>query len=215
MIVIVAAVVVLLLAAGHQAAEDGTSIRGALGGGPVPGGADGSPQSKAAYQGSLGRQGDSKALAHGIERAIGGVGAAAVCSYFGASSAAPVCAKVGSALGPTAVALGNFTTNKSIEYGVQKPISIVTAGVGKATSIGVSAASYGATFADRAYAGAGALPGPLSYVGKASVAPVKVVAAVGVKGAQVVQAGAGALSSGVKSAGSAVAGGVKKVLGFL
>lgn len=212
MIVIVAAVVVLLLV--HQATVSPPAGTW-LGGPPVPGGADGSPQSQTAYQHGGGPVGNStNAKAHNIESAIGAVGGAGVCAYFGAGVAAPACAKVGAFLAPKAVALGNFTTIKTLQAG-EAVVGGAGFAINKVTSLGTNIASKGATYADRAYAGAGKLPGPLSYVGKASVAPIKIVADVGAIGAKGVQAGAGALASGTKAATHAVTSGVKKVLGWL
>ena len=213
MIVIVAAVVILLLA--HHA-DSAAPAPGVWMGRPVPGGADGSPQSQSAYAGGGGPVGNTgNATAHKLESALGGLAGAGACTYFGAGSAAPLCAKLGAALGPTAVKLGNFTTIKSIDYGVVKPVAAVGFAVNKVTSLGTNIANKGASYADRAYAGAGALPGPLSYVGKAAVAPIKITADAGALVAKGVQAGAGALASGTKAATHAVGSTVKKVLGWL
>jgi hypothetical protein len=215
MIVIVAAVVVLMLAARSQATADGAAVRGALGAGPLPGGADGSPQSQTAYQNGGGPPGNTgNATAHKIESALGGLGGAGLCTYFGAGAAAPLCAKVGSALGPKAVALGNFTTIKTLE-GAQKATGFGNAVLNKGASIGSNLADRGATYADRAYSGAGALPGPVGYIGRASVAPIKIAADLSAKGAHVVETAVGGLTSGTKAAASATVSTVKKVLGWL
>lgn len=213
--IIVAVVAVLLLL--HSGGSFGLSLgSGALGAGPPPGGADGSPQAMVASNYAQTRPpGNSEQnIAHGLESAIGGGVAAGVCTYYGASAAAPVCAKIGSYLGPKAVALGNFTTIKSVQYAEKANTAIGTV-ITKGVGLGTGIANQGASYADRAYAGAGQIPGPASIVAKASIAPIKVVADLGAKGAGLVGQGAGALTSGVKSAGKATESAVKKVLGWL
>ncbi len=214
--IVVAGVVLLYLVSNGSISLSGGGIFGALGAQPPVGGADGSPQSIAAANYSQTKPvGNSEQnVAHGLESAIGGVGGAAVCTYYGAGAAAPLCAKAGAYLGPKAVQLGNFTTIKTVqasELGTNLGLKVVTTGA----NIGTNLANKGASYADRAYSGVGALPGPLGIVGKASVLPIKVAADVGAKTASLVGSGAGAVAGGVKSAGKAVESGVKSVLGWL
>jgi hypothetical protein len=211
--VVVGAVVLLLLLRG----QGGPGLfDGLLGRQPPVGGADGSPQAQSAANYSQTRPvGNSEQnMAHGLESAIGGGVAAGVCTYYGAGAAAPICAKVGAYLGPKAVALGNFTTLKTVDYSVKvtdASLGVVKKGAGLGTAI----ASAGSSLGDRAYAGAGHLPGPLGTLGKLSVAPVKVVANLGKSVAGAGEKVVGGIVSGAKGAEHAVAGGVHKVLGWL
>ena len=212
--VVVVGVVVLLLALRGQGGPG--LFDGLLGRPPAIGGADGSPQAqKAANFSQTTTVGNSEQnLAHGFESAIGGIGGAAVCTYYGAGAAAPICSAAGKYLGPKAVQLGNYTTIKTAQASFAG-INIGNAIAYKSASIGTNIADKGASLADRAYSGVGSLPGPLGILGKASVLPVKIVADAGASAAHAVQTGVGALESGAKSAGHAIVGTVKNVLGFL
>lgn len=218
MIGIVVAVVVALVLFHRPGGGifSGLGIDGSLGAGPTSGGADGSPQARAAaaYSGTRPVGNSEQNLAHGFESAIGGIGGAAACTYYGAAALAPICAKVGSYLGPKAVALGNFTTQKTLQFSLAS-VNLSNAVLKKGADLGTNIADFGAGYADRAYAGAGQLPGPLGFLGQASLAPIKVVADTGAKVAGAVGTGVGALESGVKSAGNAVESGVSTVLGWL
>jgi hypothetical protein len=217
-VLLVVAVVGFLIYRSQEAASiyGSQGLGSQLGSQPPAGGADGSPQSiNAANHSQTTTVGNSEQnVAHGLESAVGGVGGAAVCTYYGAGGVVPPCAKVGSYLGPKAVALGNFTTLKTVDVSTKLTMSALSI-VKKSTSIGTDIANKGASVADRVYAGAGALPGPLGTLGKLSVAPVKVAADLGAKGAQAGEAVAGAITGGAKKAANAIDNGFHKVLGFL
>lgn len=210
--VVVAGVVVALLVF----RQPGGGIFSGLGIGPVPGGADGSPQAQgaAAAAGTTTPGNSEQQIVHGLESAIGGVGGAAVCTYYGAGAVAPLCAKAGSYLGPKAVQLGNFTTNKTVEVSVKSTVYGAKA-VTTFTRANTAIAAKVAGAADRTYDDAGKLPAPLAFVAKASLLPIKIGSDFGAKAANTITAGASKIESGVKSAGNALESGVSKVLGWL
>jgi hypothetical protein len=214
MVVVVLAVIAVIFI--HRNA-DGSF---ALGVPPAYGGADGSPEAQAAGlgpQSSGGTPGNSEQnIAHGLESLGGGIVGAAACTYYGAAALAPACAKVGSILGPKAVAFGNKTITTGTDFGAKT--TNIAAQAGSTFVAGHSAiAGKVANIADTAYAGTSALGGGpvVQTVAKASLLPIKVGADVGAKVAGVATSGAKKIEGGVKAATSAVSSGAKKILGFL
>jgi hypothetical protein len=207
--VVVVAVVALVLFRGGSLGSFG----GALGTAPPVGGADGSPQAQAAAAATgtttVGNTSDSRVK---LESALGGAGAAAVCTYYGAGAVAPICAKVGAKAAPYAAALGRFTTNKATDIG-SKTNQLAAKSITVSTGIGLSLANRTSSLADRAYAGTGG--GVVGTAGKLALAPVKIAADLGSKAASAVNTAGGALSSGIKSASNAISSGAKKVIGWL
>jgi hypothetical protein len=153
-------------------------------------------------------------LATSIESSLGAAAGAAVCTAYGAAAAAPLCAKLGSVIAPKAIHAGVVATIKGTELGAYST-NLGARGVVKATALGTFAADKVAGAADTLWNDTGRLPAPLGVAAKVALAPVKVVADVGAKGAQIVGTGAKDLASGTKAATHAVVSGVKKVLGFL
>ena len=208
-LLIVVLVVVAYLFYEH---EKQSGAFGALGVPPPLGGADGSPASQYAQSQSSLQQGSSNSeqnIAHGLESAVGAGVGAGVCTYYGLGAAAPLCAKAGAYVGPKAVALGNFTTIKATEIGT-KTTAVLAKAVTVQTSLATKPANAIASLADRAYSNA-----PGGTVGKIALAPVKIAADIGAKGASVVNSTAGAIAGGVKSGANAVENVGKKVLGWL
>jgi hypothetical protein len=156
---------------------------------------------------------------HAIEDKVLGAGAGVVggaaCAYYGAAVVAPVCAKVATYLEKPARKLANYTTLKATDAGgylLRKQAAGLKA---VTTGIGANAAGRVNRYVDTAYDVVGHAPGPLSVIGKASIAPIKVAAAIGSKGASLADKAAGGVVSGVKAGTNAVSSVAHTVIGWL